>query len=152
MISWAVLDWFDMIANGRNLIFDLATRRVAHYGHPAQRGHDLAEDAAACEQALLEGLDAIRWIRRADETMRAADYEGIFDYTEDLQSSMKMLLNDWMKKASSVAQSAHELESRGAILPSSTAFREMLQGVRQQIESAELTWPMASSAFSDEPW
>jgi hypothetical protein len=141
-----------MIASGRNLIFDLATRRVAHYGRPAQGGQDLAEDAAACEGALIEGLDAIRWIRRADETMRAADYDGIFDYTEDLQSSMKMLLDDWMQKAGSVAQSAHELESRGAILPSSTAFREMLLNVQELIDSADLIRPMASSAFLDEPW
>jgi hypothetical protein len=84
--------------------------------------------------------------------MRAADYEGIFEYSEELRSSMKRLVSDWVAKATSAAQAAHELESQGTCMPTLQPFRETLADVEDQIASGELSWPEGSSVFQDEAW
>ncbi len=142
----------DMVANGRNLIFDLASRRVSKYAGTIDRGLPAVNEAAECEQSLVDGLDAIGWIRRADETMRAGDYEGIFDYSEELQAALKKLLDDWLQKATSVSTSAETLAARGVDLPHLNLFRERLAEVEEQVASGELMGPLHSPVFQDEPW
>ncbi|HUG91645.1 MAG TPA: hypothetical protein VML55_12465 [Planctomycetaceae bacterium] len=38
----------------------------------------------ACEEMIEAGLDAYRWLRRAEGTLREADDRGLFNFTSEV--------------------------------------------------------------------
>ncbi|MEX0718843.1 MAG: hypothetical protein WD066_19780 [Planctomycetaceae bacterium] len=77
--------------------------------------HDAASvrELRDCEEFLSAGIDACRWLRRADQTMREADRSGIVEFTLELRSAVQALCELWIRTGTAAERWIDDLEQDG---------------------------------------
>ena len=76
-----------------NLVMELAQRRLERYA-----AGPLPDAAGDCNQQVRAAIEAYRWLRRADDVMREAAYEGLIELSPEHQRSVAALLQTWLER------------------------------------------------------
>lgn len=145
-----------------NIILSLASRRVRAFADDEQRRHETLiqshEDALACrdcEGFLQLGIEAFKWLRRAEETMREADYEGLFDFDRETQDALDALYEAWIPPCKYAEEWIRILGERGYRPDNLDEFRNAQEGVSEIIEHRD--WKSRARTYravaeAEEPW
>ena len=100
-------------------------------------------------------IDAYRWLRRAEETMREADYEGIFDFSCQMQDALDTLYIAWLEPCDFVEKWISSLEACQHRPDNSEDFRRACDDVREIVERRD--WSNRSTSarvlsMTEEQW
>src|SRR6476660_6132653 len=68
-----------------------------------------------CEDWLRAGIVSARWLRRAEEFLREADYQGLRPFDALTQESLGSLYADWLRSAERADTLIDGLASRGCV-------------------------------------
>lgn len=141
-----------------NVNLQLAERYVARYCHKATAISVLGPNGGNgrnIDEFLQNGIEAYRWLCRAEETLREASYEGLFDFSSDVHEAFDALYLAWLK-TSELAEPWIEVQRKEA-LPNEL-FHEYRQ-VRESIDEvvAQRDWAKQSresleARLAEEPW
>ena len=138
-----------------NFVLDIATRRVHRYADDLMRDHAQAMECRDCEEHLQQGIDAYKWLRRAEETLREADYEGILTFSKDLEMAIDTLYKAWLGPAEHAERWIKALRQKGYTPDNLNDFREICEDVKEIVGGRE--WgskatKARASASAVEPW
>jgi hypothetical protein len=81
------------------LDFRTAQKHVANYKQESKllmQAQQEAMDCRDCEAFLQLGIDAFRWIIRADRVVRSAFYNGVAEYDHGLDGQIAVLCREWL--------------------------------------------------------
>ncbi len=103
----------------------LAQKSVQDYGAKdaliAQ--HQQAMECCDCEDFLESGIKAYRWLKQADETLRAAAQQGI-DVSEECVPALASLYRGWLLPCEHAEQQIQLQHDRDFSVKNLDAFRE----------------------------
>ncbi len=99
--------------------------------------HNEAMECRDCEDWLEIGLEAFRWLKQADQTIRQAAVEG-FAVSSSAPNSIATLYRAWLRPCDRAEGLAKEQIGRGFRLKNLTEFREACEFVRQQVRIIDL--------------
>ena len=109
-----------------------------------QKNQRDVDDCLDCEAFLQLGIDAFRWLIRADEAHRKGVFSGQ-DYDAEFDRVIQELFRLWLKPCVYADELVTALQARGCELTNLAEFRrcerEVLAIVRA-LEDASLTEPM----------
>lgn len=133
----------------------IAQKYLDEYSADALDGQRQCEEAAACERRLEQGIEAFKWIARAEETIRQAVYEGLIDFSRELEEAIEALYSGWLAPWEQLQALVREQILQGAELDNVAEFAKCRNSVRDWIERHE--WAKASKASQErrlksEPW
>jgi hypothetical protein len=120
-----------------NLALTLAHRRVHAYADESDeliRRHAEAMECHDCEDFLKKGIDAFKWLRRAEETVREADYEGIRETTPEIQESLALLYAAWMTPCEFAERWISSLAMRGYTPGNVEKFRSACEEAEETLQ------------------
>lgn len=123
-----------------NLCLDVAQRRVRDYTDEADSviaHHFQAEDCWKCQEFIQKGISAYKWLRRAEEFMREADYQGIQEYTTAAQDAVEAMYRAWLCPCEFAEQWIKSNIERGFHLDNLVEFREICEEVQDVIQNRE---------------
>jgi hypothetical protein len=96
--------------------------------------HERAMDCRDCESFLQLGIDAFKWLCRADEEIRKGIFSGEVQYKEDMDSAIAALYKLWLRPCVFAEQwIRHQLQHELKI-DNLAAFRECQEEVRAIVE------------------
>ena len=81
------------------LDYRTAQKHVQNYKKESEvlmQAHQEAMNCRDCEAFLQLGIDAFRWIIRADRVIRKAVYKGVTEYDSDLDDQIAFLCREWL--------------------------------------------------------
>lgn len=120
-----------------NLALKIAHRRVHAYADESDelmQRHAEAMECRNCEAFLKMGIDAFKWVRRAEETIREADYEGISELTPEVQKALDLLYTAWMNPCEFAERWILSLANRGYVPENLEKFRNACEEAEGTIE------------------
>lgn len=146
------------MATNDNLALNLARRRIHDYaGETASwaQQHAEAMECRDCEEFLQKGISAYKWLRRAEETMREADSEGLFDFDTELREAVGDLYQAWLQTLPLVENWIAALQQRGYSLDNLADFQAVREAVQDVIDQKD--WQSSATrarvrCSSEEPW
>jgi hypothetical protein len=124
-----------------NICITVAQRRVRDYTDESDRlMQDRAEtlECQDCEAFLQHGINAYRWLRRAEEFLREADYQGLVEFEPDLRDVLDALYEAWMRPCEFAEKWIAESLRRGSGVGNLTEYRETCEDARELLQ--ELEW------------
>lgn len=143
---------------GENINLELAQRRLERYSHMASdviahvaNGHN----GANCIDFLQHGIDAYRWLVRAEETLRAASYESLFDFSADVQETFDALYLSWLKSselAEAWIASHQQAATPSEILREYNRVKEAIEDVVAHRDWASRSRNAFEERMAHEPW
>ena len=80
-----------------------------------------------CEEFLAEGIEAFRWLRTAEDIMREGDYQGVFEFTAELQKVLDLLYSAWLVPLEFVENWISSLAARGYTPKNLPKFRKVCE-------------------------
>ena len=101
----------------------------------ARREQFEGKDVYQCEAFLQLGIDAFRWLLRADYGMRQAFYSDVADYDSKMESVLMQLFREWLVPAEFAEQRAKAQSERGFAVSNLPQFRECCEEVRAIVDS-----------------
>lgn len=110
-----------------NLALIIARRRVHDYAtesHELMQNHAEAMECRDCEDFLAKGIDAFKWLRNAEDTMREADYQGVFEFSEPIQQALDALYEMWLVPCRFADTWIESIAARGYVPDNLKKFRE----------------------------
>jgi hypothetical protein len=134
------------------LVLQLAERRVHHFGEESIPPESRVE---ACERFLQKGIDAYKWLRRAEEFLREADYEGLLNLDATLRNALGTLYEEWLKSSNHAKRCIETAARTGEILSNRDEFMQAYQDALDIVEQRE--WQSVASrsrvlSTAEEPW
>ena len=139
-----------------NLVLEVARHHVRAYADTsaARADRELAAGSCdACAGLIQAGVDAYRWLRRADETLREADYCGLARLTPEIRETVGQLYALWLDAFS---QTDAWIRSLGGSPP--VGFAELVDACEEVREILDgLDWKRRATrarilSGSQEPW
>jgi hypothetical protein len=132
----------------------IAQKHLRDYSVDAMNGHHQAERPSAC-QRLLQGIEAFKWIVRAEETIRQAAYDGLLDYSKEVDDALEALYRGWLAPCEQIEALARQEIVQDGELDCAREFAACRDNARDWIERHE--WAKASQRsrqrrFESEPW
>ena len=140
-----------------NLCLDVAQRRVRDYTDEADAAISASHEAEGCwkcQDFLQKGIDAYKWLKKAEEFLREADYQGLQQFTPELQNAVDAMYNSWVHPCETAEEWASVNLARGYQIDNLQLFRETCNEVREVIQNRE--WRKSAKharilAASDDP-
>jgi hypothetical protein len=123
-----------------SLELQLAQAQLQHFEEqldPILRDHREAEDCRVCEQFLQHGIDAYKWLSRAEEAFLAAETEGVLEFTPELQQAIEALYHRWLAPCAAAEKWIARVEKSGYTVDNLAEFRNCCELVRDWIERNE---------------
>lgn len=120
-----------------NLALMIAHRRVHAYADESDRlmqRHAEAMECRDCEEFLKKGMDAFKWLRCAEETMREADYEGLYEMTAEVRSALDRLSAAWLTPCEFAETWISSLAERGYAPDNLKEFRETCEEAEDLVQ------------------
>ena len=141
-----------------NINLELARRRVERYGDGASNADALArngENGNSCNDLLRRGIEAYRWLVRAEETLREACYEGLFTFTPEVKNSLAAMYESWLKSSELAEPWINAHCQTGEPLEYLHDFRSAQESVEEIL--AHVDWNSRAQAaredrMAEEPW
>lgn len=136
----------------------LARRRIHEYADGTAswaRHHADAMECRGCEEILHKGINAYKWLRRAEETMREADSEGLFDFDSELRSGVGELYEAWLQPLPLLENWIVTLQQKGFCLDNLAEFEATREAVQDAIDQKD--WQSRATrarvrSSADESW
>lgn len=136
----------------------IAQKRVSDYSGDSSRVDGETATRSECKNRLQRGIEAYRWISRAEETIREAVAQGLIDhaiYENSILPAIKRVYTDWLTPFEHV-EAVVDQQSNGASDADTLAeFRHCGENVRDWLERHEWSSAAARSrraALRTEPW
>jgi hypothetical protein len=141
-----------------NMILNLAHHRVHAYAEQSDvlmRQHAEAMECRDCEVFLQRGIDANKWLRCAEESMREADKEGIFTFSQEIQDTLDALYLAWINPCEFAERWIQSLAERGYQPENRDDFRRACEETKDLLERRDWQKKAANArvlSTSKEPW
>ena len=141
-----------------NLNLELAQRHLERYGEGASNVPAHATNGVggrSCNDVLRRGIDAYRWLVRAEETLREACYQGLFTFTPEVKNTLAAMYESWLK-SSELAESWIDAHCQtGEPLQLLHDFRRAQESVEEIL--AQVDWDSRAQTtretrLAEEPW
>jgi hypothetical protein len=110
----------------RNLILEVAQGRVNQYADESvslMRRHAEAMECRDCEDYLKRGIEALCWLRKAEDMLREADAQGICPLSPELRQSINVLYSAWLRPCADADKWIEDLGVRGYVPDNIGEFR-----------------------------
>ena len=114
-----------------NLALRTARKHVQNYSYESDDlmlRHAEAIDCRDCEDLLQLGIDAFKWLGRADRVIRSAVYRGLAEYDPSLDVALAALYAEWLKPCTFAEGWIAQQEQRGFRVDNLAEFRGVLRG------------------------
>ncbi|MCE9555512.1 MAG: hypothetical protein K8T91_19365 [Planctomycetes bacterium] len=107
--------------------------------------HGQAMECRDCESFLQLGIDAFRWLNRADEEIRSRIYKGKVQFNQDVDDAIGILYEAWLGPCDVVQQCIKKQVERGFDVENLTEFQACEANVRAIVaDNRSLTAPIAA--------
>lgn len=120
-----------------SLEFAIAQKRVDDYALEAPRPDPQAIERRECEGFLHRGIDACKWLLRAEEVVREAAYEGIIPFAPQAEEALQSLYQSWLSPCEMAEAWISKLAETGHAPASVDEFRKCCQHVRGWLEQRD---------------
>ena len=138
------------------LDLQIARKRIQGYEEDALiRQSAEAVDCMDCEEFLNSGIQAFRWLDRAEETRREAIYQGLVEFDPTVAKAIEALYLAWLRPCTRAEQWIANVQSYGHIPNNLDEFRQCCEEVRDRVERQnwlKLASTSRTAAFVSEPW
>jgi len=114
----------------------LARKRVDAFDALTEQ-HRHAMKCQDCQDLLRSGIEAYKWLRRADETIRLAAVEG-FQVSQDVVATLSNLYRAWLKPCPYAEEQVKEQEKLGFKIASLDEFRKVCEEVRTKVSILDM--------------
>jgi hypothetical protein len=101
------------------------------------QSHQQAMECLDCEAFLQVGIDAFRWLIRADETIRRSIYRGLAQYDKDTDQALRGLFIAWLRPCKIANQWIAVQQGRAYHLDNLDEFRGCEREVLAIVQSME---------------
>ena len=132
----------------------IAERRVELYSDLMAQ-HREAMACYTCEDFLEAGIQAEKWLRKADETLREAARLGI-NTPDEARAEIDKLYARWLLPCPAADEMIAHFQARGFQISRLQAFKEAEQNVRRRIAKnealADLDEMLEGRGFSEQFW
>lgn len=117
----------------------LARQSVENFGEQEAwiAEHQQAMESFVCQDFLALGIEAYRWLKQADETLRAAAQKGI-DVAEECVPALASMYRHWLRTCEHAEQQVKRQQERGFSLDNLEAFQEAGEFVRKKVRLIEM--------------
>ena len=117
--------------------------------------HHEAMECRDCEDFLELGIEAYKWLRRADRMLRQAAVKGI-DVSAEATDALATLYRCWLIPCSHAEERIKQQEDRGFVPRNAEAFRDVREQVKQQVRllgmEEQLESAFQGGIFDEEFW
>ncbi len=123
-----------------NVNLALAELKVKFYAdesHRLMKDHYDAMSCLDCEGFLQSGINAFEWLKRTEEMLREADYEGIFDFTQEIHCAFDVLYVAWLKPCDVAEQWIAKVSDDGFEIKNLSEFRDTCDQAHDEIQLRE---------------
>jgi hypothetical protein len=129
-----------------DLSLQLAQKFVEEYENrydEIMRRHCEAMECRDCEEFLLQGLNAFRWLRHAEETLRQAAAENLCTTPEDMEllktatESLNTLFAVWLRPRADAEKRIANLAGQFDVAHAKD-FRDACEYVQRKIQKLEM--------------
>jgi hypothetical protein len=93
--------------------------------------HRDAQDRRACQEWMQKGIDAFRWLQRAEETLTQAEFHGVHEMTAEERGAIESLYVAWLVPCAATEEWINVLEDRGYPPENLAEFRAACATVRR---------------------
>lgn len=138
------------------LAYEAAKRHVDFFSQQSEElgEHHEAMDCWDCQDYLQLGIDAFRWLKRAEEVIRDAVYQGALAGQErKFEHSLRTLYGAWLQPCDAAEQWAAQHIARG--LSNLDEFRKCRQDAEERYNQKawlRLVHDSAQHLHSEESW
>lgn len=114
-----------------------ARRHVRSFSDECElvQDHREGSECRECEAFLQLGIDAFRWLVRADETIRGAIYTGGAEHDARADESLRSLFRAWLRPCDFANQWIAAQQGRGYHLGNLDEFRASEREVRSIVKA-----------------
>ena len=123
-----------------NLALSLARIRVHAYADASgelMKQHAEAMECRDCEDFLKMGIEAYQWLQRAEDTMREADYAGIFEFTRETRETLDTLYVAWLKPCEFAEKWIASLNNRSYFPDNLSKFRDACERAQESVQNRD---------------
>ncbi|HEX7380252.1 MAG TPA: hypothetical protein VF278_24260 [Pirellulales bacterium] len=133
----------------------IAQKALDDYSAAFTDGDVDAIEAAAFQRHLQQGIDAFHWIVRAEETLRQAAYQGLINFSPEIEQALEALYRGWLAFCERMRAILRQQLLAGGDFDNAREFGECRSGAIDWIERHE--WRKISAASlarrsAAEPW
>jgi hypothetical protein len=117
--------------------------------------HHDAMECRDCEEFLQKGIDAYKWLSRAEEAFLQADADGVIELTDEIEQSVKKLYEGWQQPCTFAEKWIATLTQRDYCIDNLPEFRHCCSLVRDWLDRD--AWHRSAKRARDErlaeePW
>ncbi|HEX5443215.1 MAG TPA: hypothetical protein VFW87_05275 [Pirellulales bacterium] len=135
----------------------IARKRVSDYSDKATQPED-TDECHDCKSRIEDGIEAYHWLRRAEETIREAVYQGLIAhaiYESSVLPAIANLYVAWLQPFEQIEALADGQSNGEGKAANPAEFRECRESVRDWLQRQE--WLTAvkrsrNAAMQVEPW
>lgn len=120
----------------------IAQKALDEYAAAFTDGDAAATEAMAFQRHLQQGIDAFQWIVRAEETLRQAAYQGLIEFSPEIEQSVESLYREWLASSERIEKT---FAAGQDCPPDAAEFRAVTSQVRERINA--LAWVRKSRRF-----
>lgn len=141
-----------------SLELQIASSQVQHFEDevdPVVQQHQAAEDCSNCERFLELGINASKWLARAEEAFTVAEAEGLIERTASLDNAIKVLYQRWLDTGERAERWIARVQLNDYSIDNLQDFRVSAARVRDWLERRawyEESQAAAAQRFAEEPW
>ena len=141
-----------------NLTLAVARNRIRQYADESAELMQHHAEAMECrdgEEFLQRGIEALHWLIRAEEVMRAADADGLWPFDPNVRGVVDQLYVAWLEPKDFAERWISSLEHRGLIPDNVRAFRaacELCSDMAERRDWMALTANIREQCFAAEDW
>jgi hypothetical protein len=128
-----------MPRRSQSIAFKSARRHVRFYARQSRiiELHEEAMECRDCEDFLQLGIDALKWLQRAEEELRISVYSGERENSVELSDSLDKLYHVWLMPVHSAEQWVAKQAARGYTPDNLCEFREACEHARDIVENRD---------------
>lgn len=128
-----------MPKQGHSIAFKSARRHVRFYARQSQlmERHEEAMDCRDCEDFLQLGIEALKWLQRAEEELRLSVYSGERQNSIELSDSLDRMYHMWLMPVHSAEQWVAIQATRGYTPDNLYEFRQSCEQAREVVENRD---------------
>jgi hypothetical protein len=123
-----------------SLVYRTARKHVENYARESNdlmKAHQEAMDCRECEAFLQLGIDAFRWIIRADRVIRKAIYDRILEFDAEIDDGIRSMCRSWLAPCQYAEQWIAKQQERGYQIDNLGEFRECCEEMRAIVEAQD---------------
>jgi hypothetical protein len=128
-----------MPRQSQSIAFKSARRHVRFYARQSQlmERHEEAMECRDCEDFLQLGIDALKWLQRAEEELRLSVYSGERLNSVELSDGLDRLYHVWLMPVHSAEQWIAAQAARGYTPDNIHEFRHACEQAREIVENRD---------------